>query len=91
MTIKIRMFTKTVCPTCRVAKQQLKFLPIEVDIEEVNIEEEGILLDTYGDVHTPESYLVNVLESMSTPTFGFESGRIVRGYIEREIREELGL
>ncbi|MBG9637768.1 hypothetical protein P4K49_30745 [Bacillus cereus] len=85
------MFTKTVCPTCKIAKQQLSFLPVDVDITEINIEEDGTVVDIYGEEHTPEQYLTEVLDSMSTPTFEFESGRVVRGYNEGEIREELGL
>ncbi|WP_239460901.1 hypothetical protein [Bacillus cereus] len=39
MTIKVKMFTKTICPTCKIAKQQLSFLPVPVAIEEINIED----------------------------------------------------
>lgn len=88
--IKVKMFTKTVCPTCKVAKQQLSFLPVPVEIEEINIESDIIVLSD-GTECDPKVYLENHLESMSTPTFEFESGRIVRGYNEGEIREELGL
>ncbi|MDA1658857.1 glutaredoxin domain-containing protein [Bacillus cereus group sp. TH153LC] len=79
--IKVKMFTKTICPTCKVAKQQLSFLPVPVEIEEFNIEENE------SHMH----YLTVELESMSTPTFEFESGRIVRGFELGEIMEELGL
>ncbi|MGX5581953.1 glutaredoxin family protein [Bacillus cereus] len=89
--MKIKMFTKTVCPTCKVAKQQLSYLPVPVDIEEFNIEKDGIIFDIYGDPHTYESYLVNVLDSMSTPTFLFENGTIVRGFEMGQIQEALGL
>lgn len=89
--IKVKMFTKTVCPTCKIAKQQLSFLPVPVEIEEYNIEDKESYVVVNNVEYQSELYLVEVLESMSTPTFEFESGRIVRGYIEGEIREELGL
>ncbi|MCU5640837.1 glutaredoxin family protein [Bacillus cereus] len=89
MSIKVKMFTKTVCPTCKVAKQQLSFLPVDVDIEEINIETDSVHVG--GHLMNADAYLTDILESMATPTFEFESGRIVRGYIEGEIREELGL
>lgn len=89
MAVKVKMFTKTVCPTCKIAKQQLSFLPVPVEIMEYNIEEDYIPL--HDDVVPAEKYLTEYLESMSTPTFEFESGRIIRGYNEGEIREELGL
>lgn len=87
MTTKIKMFTKTVCPTCKIAKQQLSFLPVPVEIEEVNIETDLTLIDGLS----PQEYLTDVLESMSTPTFEFESGGIVRGFEMGKIMEELGL
>ncbi|MCU5024519.1 hypothetical protein OB988_18800 [Bacillus cereus] len=89
--IKVKMFTKTVCPTCKIAKQQLSFLPVPVEIEEYNIEDKESYVVVNNVEYQSELYLVEVLESMSTPTFEFESGRIVRGYNEGEIREELGL
>ncbi|MBK5492579.1 glutaredoxin family protein [Bacillus sp. TH13] len=90
--MKVKMFTKTVCPTCKIAKQQLSFLPVDVDIEEINIEDDSyVFKDFKGVIHDPTYYLEAHLNSMSTPTFEFESGRIVRGYNEGEIREELGL
>ncbi len=88
--IKIKMFTKTVCPTCKIAKQQLSFLPVAVEIEEINIEADIIVLSD-GTECDPKVYLESHLESMSTPTFEFESGRIVRGFEMGEIAEELGL
>lgn len=88
--IKVKMFTKTVCPTCKIAKQQLPFLPVPVEIEEINIETDMVLMPD-GSYLEADKYLTEKLESMSTPTFEFESGRIVRGYNEGEIREELGL
>ncbi|PFQ13480.1 glutaredoxin family protein [Bacillus cereus] len=91
--IKIKMFTKTVCPTCKIAKQQLSFLPVDVDIEEINIDNNTIYgqCTQTGEPLTAQEYLINVLDSMATPTFEFESGRIIRGYNEGEIREELKL
>lgn len=90
--MKIKMFTKTVCPTCKIAKQQLSYLPVPVEIEEINIETCEVFMDFNGEEwYDPQEYLTDHLLSMSTPTFEFESGRIVRGYIEGEIREELGL
>ncbi|AFQ14648.1 hypothetical protein P9133_31940 [Bacillus thuringiensis] len=99
--IKVKMFTKTVCPTCKIAKHQLSFLPVDVDIEEINIETSdeiftATVIDTDFGGHkskdfNAQDYLTDVLESMSTPTFEFESGRIVRGFEMGEIAEELGL
>ncbi|PGM38518.1 glutaredoxin family protein [Bacillus thuringiensis] len=89
--IKVKMFTKTVCPTCKIAKQQLSFLPVDVDIEEYNIEDKESYVVVNNVEYQSELYLVEVLESMSTPTFEFESGRIVRGFGMGEIMEELGL
>lgn len=90
--VKVKMFTKTVCPTCKVAKQQLSFLPVPVEIEEINIEDtDERIIDKEGNEWDNEGYLVHYLDSMSTPTFEFESGRIVRGFEMGEIMEELGL
>lgn len=92
MSIKVKMFTKTVCPTCKIAKQQLSFLPVDVDIEEINIESDEPFYDFEGNlIELKVEYMTEKLESMSTPTFEFESGRVIRGYNEGEIREELGL
>ncbi|WDS60652.1 hypothetical protein BC7_00055 [Bacillus phage BC-7] len=91
MTIKVKMFTKTVCPNCKIAKQQLSFLPVEVDIEEINIETDTLFKDFEGMEHyNPTEYLTGKLDSMATPTFLFESGKVVRGYEMGEIMEELG-
>ena len=88
--MKIKMFTKTVCPTCKIAKQQLSFLPVPVEIEEINIDSD-YAFDSKGEQFPADVYLTEKLESMSTPTFEFESGRIVRGFEIGEIMEELGL
>ncbi|WDS60525.1 hypothetical protein BC6_00010 [Bacillus phage BC-6] len=91
-TVKIKMFTKTVCPTCKIAKQQLSFLPVPVDIEEINIEDESyVFKDFKGDIHDPTYYLEAHLNSMSTPTFLFEDGHVIRGFNEGELRTYLGL
>ncbi|MGI8362715.1 glutaredoxin family protein [Bacillus cereus] len=89
--IKVKMFTKTICPTCKVAKQQLSFLPVDVDIEEINIDTDSFVDEFGARWKNSQDYLTDVLDSMSTPTFEFESGRVIRGYNEGEIREELGL
>lgn len=89
--MKVKMFTKTVCPTCKIAKQQLSFLPVPVEIEEINIEKEDYFIGFDGERYASEIYITDVLESMSTPTFEFESGRVVRGFEMGEIMEELGL
>lgn len=79
--IKIKMFTKTVCPTCKIAKQQLSFLPVPVEIIEYNIDEnESAMI-----------YLTGNLESMATPTFEFEDGTVIRGFEVGPIMEKLGL
>lgn len=90
--MKIKMFTKTVCPTCKTAKQQLSFLPVPVEIEEINIETTEVFKDFEGmEWYNPEEYLTNNLDSMSTPTFEFEDGSIVRGFEMGQIMEKLGL
>jgi hypothetical protein len=38
-----------------------------------------------------QSYLVDCLDSMSTPTFLFEDGTVVRGFEVGPIMEKLGL
>jgi predicted DsbA family dithiol-disulfide isomerase len=89
--IKVKMFTKTVCPTCKIAKQQLSFLPVPVEIEEINIETDSFIDEFNVKWNNATDYLTDVLDSMATPTFLFESGRVIRGYNEGELREELGL
>lgn len=88
------MFTKTVCPTCKVAKQQLSFLPVPVEITEYNIEDNDPNKDfiaTDGSIYTYEEYLTEKLESMSTPTFEFEDGTVIRGFEMGQLMEKLGL
>ncbi|MGR5994450.1 glutaredoxin family protein [Bacillus cereus] len=87
--IKVKMFTKTVCPTCKIAKQQLSFLTVAVDIEEYNIETDKIF--ALNEEMSAHDYLTDVLDSMSTPTFLFEDGTVVRGFEVGPIMEKLGL
>lgn len=99
--MKIKMFTKTVCPTCKIAKQQLSYLPVPVEIEEINIEtsEEEfdiVEIDGCGDIVEKRKgnaleYLTINLDSMSTPTFLFENGLVVRGFEMGALQEALGL
>ena len=92
--MKITMFTKTICPNCKLAKQQLSYVPVPIEIEEVNIEtyEEDYYCPTTGDLYaSPLEYITEKLESMSTPTFLFEDGTIVRGFEMGQIQEALGL
>lgn len=87
--IKIKMFTKTVCPTCKVAKQQLSFLPVPVEIEEINIDTDDIIVN--GNMLSAVDYLTEKLDSMSTPTFEFEDGHVIRGFEMGQLMEALGL
>lgn len=87
--MKIKMFTKTVCPTCKVAKQQLSFLPVPAEINEINIETDYVPYK--GDMIDASVYLTEILDSMSTPTFEFEDGSVVRGFEIGQIMEKLGL
>lgn len=90
--MKIKMFTKTVCPTCKIAKQQLSYLPVPVEIEEINIETTEVFKDFEGmEWYDAEEYLTSNLDSMSTPTFEFENGTIVRGFEMGTLQEALGL
>jgi len=89
--MKIKMFTKTVCPTCKVAKQQLSFLPVPVEIEEINIEKDSFTDEFNVFWKNSQDYLTDVLDSMSTPTFLFEDGTVVRGFEVGPIMEKLGL
>ncbi|EJV59356.1 glutaredoxin family protein [Bacillus mycoides] len=89
--MKIKMFTKTVCPTCKVAKQQLSYFPVPVEIEEYNIEDENSYVEVNRVEYQSMLYLTEVLESMSTPTFEFEDGTVIRGFEVGPIMEKLGL
>lgn len=92
--MKIKMFTKTVCQTCKVAKQQLSYLPVPVEIEEINIEtfEEDYYCPLTGDLYaSPLEYITEKLDSMATPTFLFEDGTVVRGFEMGLLQEALGL
>ncbi|PGL88600.1 hypothetical protein CN926_00940 [Bacillus thuringiensis] len=88
--MKIKMFTKTVCPTCKIAKQQLSYLPVPVEIEEINVETDKVFEGTPYE-QDAQSYLVDCLDSMSTPTFLFEDGTVVRGFEMGALQEALGL
>lgn len=87
--MKIKMFTKTVCPTCKIAKQQLSFLPVPVEIEEINIDTDDVIVN--GNMLSAVDYLTEKLESMSTPTFEFEDGHVIRGFEMGQLMEKLGL
>lgn len=90
--MKIKMFTKTVCPTCKIAKQQLSYLPVPVEIEEINIETPEPFIDFEGNqIDLKVEYMMEALDSMSTPTFLFEDGTVVRGFEVGPIMEKLGL
>jgi len=90
--MKIKMFTKTICGSCKVAKQQLSFLPVPVEIEEINIETDDPFYDFEGNrIELKVEYLQEKLDSMSTPTFEFEDGSVVRGFEMGQIMEKLGL
>lgn len=82
MTRKVIMYTKSVCPNCDQAKTMLKHVPVEIDLEVRNIEEDESYMYAMTIIH----------ESMTTPTFHFpDTNRVIRGWIDGEIREELGL
>ncbi|MFP3415046.1 glutaredoxin domain-containing protein [Bacillus sp. SIMBA_074] len=80
MATKIIMFTKNDCPNCKRAKHFLGFAPVEIELEERNIEENEIYKVEAED-----------LGLMSLPAFKFENGNIVRGFEEGKIMNELGL
>ncbi|PEI73860.1 glutaredoxin domain-containing protein [Bacillus toyonensis] len=80
MATKIVMFTKNDCPNCKRAKHFLGFAPVEIELEERNIEENEIYKVEAED-----------LGLMSLPAFKFENGNIVRGFEEGKIMNELGL
>ncbi|MEK4581835.1 glutaredoxin family protein [Bacillus sp. FSL R12-0074] len=80
MATKIIMYTKTDCPNCKRAKHFLGFAPVEIELEERNIEE--------NDIYKAEAEGLGI---MSLPAFKFENGTIVRGFEEGKIMNELGL
>lgn len=80
MATKIVMFTKNDCPNCKRAKHFLGFAPVEIDLEERNIEE--------NEIYKIEA---DELGLMSLPAFKFEDGTIVRGFEEGKIMNKLGL
>ncbi|MGY0013343.1 glutaredoxin family protein [Bacillus anthracis] len=90
--MKIKMFTKTICGSCKTAKQKLSFLPVPVEIEEINIETDEPFYDFEGNlVELKVEYMTEKLDSMSTPTFEFEDGSVVRGFEMGLIMEKVGL
>ncbi|MGI0534972.1 glutaredoxin family protein [Bacillus pfraonensis] len=80
MATKIVMYTKNDCPNCKRAKHFLGFAPVEIELEERNIEE-NITYKAEADE----------LGLMSLPAFKFENGNVVRGFEEGKIMNELGL
>ncbi|MBD5797774.1 NrdH-redoxin [Bacillus pseudomycoides] len=80
MATKIIMFTKNECPHCKRAKHFLGFAPVEIELEERNIDKDIDYKNEADD-----------LGIMSLPAFKFENGNIVRGFEEGKIMNELGL
>ncbi|HHT7143437.1 TPA: glutaredoxin family protein [Bacillus cereus] len=82
MTTKITMFTKNNCPNCNRAKVMFKECPVEVDIEELNVDE----------VQMHRKVLTEVYESNTLPTF-IIGENVYRGFDENigKIMEHLGL
>lgn len=62
-------------------------MPVPVEIEEINIDTDIALIEGLS----PVDYMTDRLESMSTPTFEFEDGSVVRGFEMGQIMEKLGL
>lgn len=82
MTRKVIMYTNNVCPNCDQAKMMLKHLPVEIDLDVRNIDEDKLHYDT----------MTGELESMSTPTFYFpDTDKVIRGFEMGELQSELGL
>ncbi|PFW61602.1 glutaredoxin domain-containing protein [Bacillus sp. AFS075034] len=86
MANKIIVYTKNNCPNCLRAKMLFESCPVEVEIEERNIEIEP----------SYRMILENELNSQTLPTFVFrdEYGdlqAVIRGFDEGEIMTELGL
>ncbi|KAA6457050.1 MULTISPECIES: glutaredoxin family protein [Bacillus cereus group] len=82
MATKIVMYTGNDCGKCKRAKEMLKNCPVEVDIEELNVDE------------TPmhRKVLTKVYESNTLPTF-IIGENVYRGFDENvgKIMEHLGL
>ncbi|PFS55807.1 glutaredoxin family protein [Bacillus thuringiensis] len=82
MATKIVMYTGENCGKCKRAKEMLKSCPVEVDIDEKNVDEK-------------EEYLNELKEigSYTLPTFIFEDGKTLIGFDENIglIMDKLGL
>ncbi|WP_144597418.1 glutaredoxin family protein [Bacillus cereus] len=80
--MKIVIYTSNSCSKCKRAKEMLKNCPVEVDIEELNVDE------------TPmhRKVLTKVYESNTLPTFIIDEN-VYRGFDENigKIMEHLGL
>ncbi|MGF9766931.1 glutaredoxin family protein [Bacillus albus] len=86
MATKITMFTKNNCPECFRAKMLLETCPVEIEIEERNIETDPIY----------RLILENELNSQSVPTFVVKDENdevidIVRGFHEGNLTTAIGL
>ena len=82
MATKIIIYTGNSCPKCNRAKEMLGNCPVEVDIEELNVDE----------VPMHRQVLTKVYESNTLPTF-IIGGNVYRGFDENigKIMEVLGL
>ena len=81
--IKVIIYTKNNCPNCNRAKFMFENCPVDVDLEERNIDER-------------EEYkfeLTNILNSNTLPTFLLGKGEPLRGFDENlgNLQEVLGL
>ncbi|HDX9654322.1 TPA: glutaredoxin family protein [Bacillus wiedmannii] len=82
MATKIVMYTGNECSKCKRAKEMLKNCPVEVDIEELNVDE----------VPMHRQVLTKVYKSNTLPTFIID-GNVYRGFDENigKIMGHLGL
>ncbi|MGU3372660.1 glutaredoxin family protein [Bacillus mycoides] len=80
MATKIIVYTKNDCPNCKRAKFMLNHCPVDVDIEEINVDRDE------------NKHHVERIGLMTLPTFEFEdTGNIIHGFDEGKIMNELGL
>ncbi|HDR7640763.1 glutaredoxin family protein [Bacillus wiedmannii] len=79
MATKITMFTKNDCGDCKRAKFMLAHCPVDVEIEEINVELEE------NQHHIEQQGL------MTLPAFLMEDGNIIHGFHEGKIMNILGL
>jgi len=77
--IKVIMYTKENCPNCKRAKFMFEACPVEIELKEYNINK---------DYHA-QQYLIDK-GIMSVPSFEI-NGKIIEGFNEGKIMEELGL